>query len=379
MEIEVSVILPCLNEEETIGICIKKANECFEKNNICGEVIVVDNGSTDSSIERAKSEGGRVIFEKNRGYGSALRAGMESAYGKYIVMGDADDTYDFLEIDKFVELLRGGYDLVMGSRFKGKILPGAMSWSHRHIGNPILSKMLNLFFHGEISDAHCGLRAFTKEAYQKMNLRTTGMEFASEMVIHALKKNLKIGEIPIIYYPRKGESKLSSFRDAWRHIRFMLLYSPNYLFLLPASLIFLFGIILLIRLLFGPIWLFGRFWDIHVMVLSSIITILGWQVLNLGLCAKMYAHHMGIELTSFTQKIVKMFSLERALLLGGIISLIGLGFSLYVFIVWGKAGFGKLAQVKTGIVSLTLIAMGIGTIFSSFLVSMLEIKYLKEE
>jgi len=378
MEIEVSVVLPCLNEEETIGICIRKATECFKKNSICGEVIVVDNGSTDSSMEKAKSEGARLIFEKNRGYGSALRAGIESAHGKYIVIGDADDTYDFLEIDKFVELLRKGYDLVMGSRFKGEILRGAMSWSHRYIGNPILSRMLNLFFHGRISDAHCGLRAFTKQAYQRMNLRTTGMEFASEMVIHALKKNLKIGEIPITYYPRKGESKLSSFRDAWRHIRFMLLYSPNYLFLLPATLIFLFGITLLIRLLFGPIWFFGRFWDIHVMVFSSITTILGWQVLNLGLCAKMYAHHIGMELTGFTQKIIKMFSLERALLLGGIISLIGLGFSLYVFIVWGKAGFGELAQVKTAIVSLTLIAMGVGTIFSSFLVSMLEIKYLQE-
>jgi len=378
MEIEVSVILPCLNEEETIGICIRKATECFKKNSICGEVIVVDNGSTDSSTEKAKSEGAQLIFEKNRGYGNALRAGIESAHGKYIVIGDADDTYDFLEIGKFVDLIRKGYDLVMGSRFKGKILRGGMSWSHRYIGNPILSGMLNLFFHGRISDAHCGLRAFTKQAYQKMNLRTTGMEFASEMVIHALKKNLKIGEMPITYYPRKGESKLSSFRDAWRHIRFMLLYSPNYLFLLPASLIFLFGIILLVRLLLGPIWLFGRFWDIHVMVFSSIITILGWQVLNLGLCAKMYAYHIGLELTGFTQKIIKMFSLEKALLLGGIISLIGFGFSFYVFIVWAKAGFGELAQVKTAIVSLTLIAMGVGTIFSSFLVSMLEIKYLQE-
>jgi len=378
MEIEVSVILPCLNEEETIGICIRKATECFKKNSICGEVIVVDNGSTDSSMEKAKSEGAQLIFEKNRGYGSALRTGIESAHGKYIVIGDADDTYDFLEIDKFVDLLRKGYDLVIGSRFKGKILRGAMSWSHRYIGNPILSGMLNLFFHGKISDAHCGLRAFTKQAYQRMDLRTTGMEFASEMVIHALKRNLKISEIPIIYHPRKGESKLSSFRDAWRHIRFMLLYSPNYLFLLPASLIFLFGITLLVRLLLGPIWLFGRFWDIHVMVFSSIITILGWQVLNLGLCAKMYAYHIGLELTGFTQKIIKMFSLEKALLLGGIISLIGLGFSLYVFIVWAKAGFGELAQVKTAIVSLTLIAMGVGTIFSSFLVSMLEIKYLEE-
>jgi len=378
MEIEVSVIIPCLNEEETIGLCIRKASECFKKNNICGEIIVVDNGSTDSSIEKAKSEGAHIIFEKNRGYGSALRTGIESAHGKYIVMGDGDNTYDFLEIHKFVDLLRRGYNLVIGSRFKGKILPGAMSWSHRYIGNPILSKMLNLFFHGKISDAHCGLRAFTKGAYQRMNLRTTGMEFASEMVIHGLKKNLRIGEIPITYYSREGQSKLSSFRDAWRHIRFMLLYSPNYLFLFPACLIFLFGIILLVRLLFGPILLFGRFWDIHVMVFSSIITILGWQILNLGLCAKMYAHHIGLELTSLTQKIVKMFSLERALLLGGIISLIGLGFSLYVFIVWAKAGFGRLAQVKTGIVSLTLIAMGVGMIFSSFLVSMLEIKYLQE-
>lgn len=378
MSIKVSIVMPCLNEEQTLGPCIEKAKKGLKKVNLEGEIIVVDNGSTDNSIDIAKSKGARVIFEKTKGYGSALRAGIEAANGKYIVMGDADNTYDFSEIDKFIQPLQEDADIVMGSRFKGKILPKAMSWSHQYIGNPILSGMLNLFFHCKVSDSHCGLRAFTKKAYSQIAPRTKGMEFASEMVIHAIKKNLNIKEIPITYYPRKGESKLSSFSDAWRHIRFMLLYSPNYLFLFPATILFLIGISLLIRLLFGPIWLFGRSWDIHVVIFASMMTILGWQILNLGLCAKIYAFHIGLEMSEFTKKLIKIFNMERTILIGAIIALIGIMISLYILLIWSASGFGSLSQIKTGILSLTLIVMGVGMIFSAFLVSMLEIKYSKD-
>ena len=275
------------------------------------EIIVADNGSTDRSVEISEGLGARIVTVEDRGYGACLRGGITAARGKYIIMGDADDTYDFSEIGKFVQLLREGYDLVIGSRFRGKIMPGAMTWSHRHIGNPVLSRMLRRFFGGSISDAHCGLRAFTKEAYYLMDLHTTGMEFASEMVIHALKKGLKITEVPITYYPRRGQSKLSSFRDAWRHIRFMLLYSPNNLYFVPGGILFAIGLFLVIRLMFGPIWLFGRMWGIHVMLYGSMMTLLGWQILTLGLCAKVYARQIGLE--EENKGFLSWLTLERAL------------------------------------------------------------------
>lgn len=375
MAIEISLVLPCLNEQDTIRICVEKANKAFAGGGLSGEVVVVDNGSTDKSVEIAKNAGAVVVYESAKGYGSALRRGIDEANGKYIIMGDSDDTYDFLEIPKFVKLLREGYDLVMGSRFRGKILPGAMTWSHRYVGNPILSGMLRLFFGGKVSDAHCGLRGFSKEAYKKMGLHTTGMEFASEMVIHALKKKLKITEVPITYHVRRGESKLSSFRDAWRHIRFMLLYSPNYLFLLPAGVIFLAGFLINIRLLFGPIHFMGRGWDLHVAIFSGMLTILGWQILNLGFAAKAYSHIIGLEESNITRRFLEIFNLERTIIFGVLIFLCGLGMSLYILYVWAMASFGELAQIKTGIIALSFIAMGIQTIFTGFLTSYLQIKY----
>ncbi|MFA5858340.1 MAG: glycosyltransferase family 2 protein [Elusimicrobiota bacterium] len=377
-EIQVSVVLPCLNEEETIEASIKKGFAGITKTGLPGEVIVVDNGSTDKSVELSKNLGARVINESEKGYGNALRRGIDDAYGKYIIMGDSDDTYDFSELDKFVKLLKdGGYDLVMGSRFKGKILPGAMSWTHRYIGNPILSGILRVFFGGNVSDSHCGLRAFTKDAYKKMGLQTTGMEFASEMVIHALKLKLKIGEIPITYYPRRGESKLMGLRDAWRHTRFMLLYSPNYLFLLPGLLLFIPGIVMLITSLFGPLVLFGREWGIHVMVFASMMTILGWQILSLGLCAKSYALNIGLEESGRTKWLLRVFSIERAAAVSLIMILAGIGLILYILVTWMQHNFGALAEQKTALLAVTLITVGLQTIFSAFLTSMLQIKYRK--
>jgi glycosyltransferase involved in cell wall biosynthesis len=373
--IEVTVVLPCLNEEKTIASCVQKAMAAFRQLKTDGEVVVVDNGSTDKSVEIALENGARVVKETRKGYGSALRCGIEEARGEYIVMGDADDTYDFTQVSAFVKRLKEGYELVMGSRFSGNILPGAMTWSHRYIGNPILSGMLRLFFGGSVSDAHCGLRAFTKTAYRKMDLHTTGMEFASEMVIHALKKKLRISEIAITYYPRAGESKLSSLRDAWRHMRFMLIYSPNYLFFFPGMAFFFIGFLLTLRIFFGSLEFMGRIWDTHVMVFSSLSSIIGWQILMLGLAAKTFAAVVGLEEGKWTHRILGVFTLERSIIVGILLFLSGIGLSIYILVIWALTDFGALYQIKTGIVSVTLVAMGITTIFAAFLTSMLQIRY----
>ena len=374
---DVTLVIPCINEEQTIEACIRKAQASFSRSKLDGEIIVVDNGSTDKTIEISEKAGAVVIKETVKGYGSALRRGIEAAKGKYIVMGDGDDTYDFTGIDKFAAKLKEGYDLVMGSRFKGKILPGAMTWSHRYIGNPILSGMLRLFFGGTITDSHCGFRAFTKEAYRRMNLHTIGMEFASEMVIHCLKKKLKIAEIPITYYPRLGESKLDSFKDAWRHIRFMLLYSPGYLFLVPGLLIFLICFCATVKLVFSPIYAFGRFWDVHPMVFCAIFTLLGWQILSIGIAAKAYAYEIGLDQDVFLRNFIKCITLEKSLLIGMGMILIGVSLMFYIYFSWAKNNFGELTEVKTGILALMFTSMGFQTIFAAFLRSMLQIAYKK--
>jgi len=373
--VEISVVLPCLNEENTIDTCIKKAKDVFNRLNIIGEVIVVDNGSTDGTAEKALAAGAKVVYEQKRGYGYALRRGIEEARGRYVVVCDGDDTYDLAELHKFIEALREGNDLVIGSRFKGKILKGAMAWTNRYIGNPLLTGMIKIFFRANLSDTQSGYRGFSKDVYKKMDLKTTGMEFASEMIVHALKKKMKIKEVPITYYPRRGESKLSKFRDAWRHIRFILLYSPTYLFNLPGLVIFLAGAILMLRLLLGPIYFLGRAWDVHVMVFSGMLTILGWQILNIGLAAKVFTSSIGLENSKTIRKMLNFFSLERGIVLGAFIVLIGVALIGYIFYVWMKNNFGYLAQVKTAIAALVAIVIGVQTIFSFFLFSVLQIKY----
>lgn len=372
---EVSLVMPCLNEEKTIGICIKKAFDAFKTEGIDGEVIVIDNGSTDNSASIAESMGAKVIEQPIRGYGSAYLMGLEEANGKYIIMADADNTYDLQEIGKFLIPLRQGYEFCIGSRFRGKILTGAMPWLHRYIGNPILTWILNLFFHGKISDAHCGMRAITKEAYKKMNLKTLGMEFASEMVILALKTKLKIKEIPITYHPREGESKLASFKDGWRHLRFMLLYSPTYLFLIPGMASFFIGLMLLLLLLPGPIRISNLYFDIHYMVLGSLLAILGFQIVNLGLYAKSYSLSEHFEESDkVIEWFLKHFNLERGIVIGALVTLVGLGINLYILIRWITTNFGPLSEVRTGLAGLTFMVIGIQTIFSSFFLSILGIR-----
>jgi len=379
-EVEVSVVMPCLNEEATIGICIQKAKMALKKMGVPGELIIADNGSTDASVEIAQSLGAEVVHQPIRGYGAAYLAGIETAKGKYIVIGDSDDTYDFSEIEKFVQPLREGYELVMGSRFSGEILPGAMPWLHQYIGNPVLTGILNILFKANVTDAHCGMRAFTQEAYDKMNLKTTGMEFASEIVIKAAKAGLKITEVPITYYPRKGESKLNSFRDGWRHLRFMLLLSPTHLFFIPGILLFLIGLIGTLLLLPGPLKIAGRAYDVHVMTVTSLLALLGFQVILLGLYARTYAIVSGLEKRDrLIEWMWKHFSLEKGLLLGAASFALGFIVDAWILLKWIRSGFGALSEVRTALFALLLMALGAQTIFSSFFLSILGIRKIKRQ
>lgn len=372
--VEVSVVMPCLNEGNTIGACIQKALEAFQQEGLAGEVIVCDNGSTDDSAIIARSLGARVVHEPARGYGSAYLKGIAEAKGRYIVIGDSDNTYDFSELGGFVDLLRDGYDLVMGSRFKGRILPGAMPWAHQYIGNPALTGILNVFFRTGVSDAHCGIRAFTREAYERMQLRATGMEFASEMVIKAARTGLAIGEVPVTYYPREGESKLRSLRDGWRHLRFMLLLTPTYLFVIPGLTLSLVGFILLLALVRGPIQIGDFPLDVHPMVLGSLLAILGFQTASLGLYAKTFARieHYD-ESDPLTSLVKKHFTLERGIVIGLLLVGCGLGIFLYILALWLKnPEFGGLIHLREAILAMTLMVTGVQTIFSSFFLSIME-------
>src|SRR5690242_2525278 len=288
-ELVVSVVIPCLNEEGNIEHCVSVAKGVLEEHAIPGEVIVADNASEDRSAELATAAGARVVHEPRRGYGSAYLAGFSAARGRYIVMADADLTYDFHEIPKFVEHLDAGAEMVMGDRMDN-IHPGAMPWLHRYVGNPVLTGILNLFFRTGISDAHCGMRALRRDVLPRLDLRTTGMEFASEMVIRASKEKLRISEFPIQYHPRGGESKLSSWRDGWRHLRFLLVHSPTHLFILPGAVMAFLGV-LISALVLSQVDLFGRAWDLHTMIAGSLLTIIGTQVVALGLAAHAYGKY----------------------------------------------------------------------------------------
>lgn len=373
--IEVSLVLPCLNEEEAIGICIKKIKEVFAKQGIVGEIIVADNGSVDRSREIAQSLGAKVVLELRKGYGAAYLRGLREVKSKYIIIGDSDNTYDFYDIPKFLKLLKEGYGFVLGSRFKGRMRKGAMPWLNRYIGNPILSGIFRLFFHTRLSDVLCGIRAFTNEAYSKMKLRTLGMEFATEMIVAALQNRLKIGEIAIDYHPRKGKSKLKPFSDAWRYVRFMLLYCPVWLYFIPGMLGFVFGMAMLLLLLRGPFLFLGRYWDIHVMVFGSVICILSYQILNLGIYAHTYAiRQRFIRYDRFTLFFQRHFSLEKGIILGAIFFLLGLVINLSIFIEWFFKHFGALYRIRESVLAMTLLVIGLQTIFSSFFVSLLFLK-----
>ena len=368
----ISVVIPCLNEAQSVGACVEKALRGITKAGLTGEVVVVDNGSTDGSGQLAAAAGARVVVEPRRGYGSAYLRGFEEARGRYFVMGDADETYDFEDLDRFVRPLHErDVDMVMGSRLKGDILPGAMPWSHRWIGNPILSGMLKLLFRTSVSDSHCGMRSFTRDAYRRMGLRTTGMEFASEIVVNALRKDLTIEEIPITYYPRAGDSKLESFRDAWRHVRFMLLFSPSHLFLLPGLFLLVAGGAAIVLLGGGPREILGRTWDFHTLLFGCLAVILGFDLLVFDTLAKRFSIAAGfVEPGKWLERRIRFFTLERGLLIGGLVFLAGLGLEAKIVWDWARAGYGEMMAVRGVVLGMTAMVLGAQAAFASFLFSL---------
>jgi len=370
--VDVSVIIPSLNEEKSIRICIEKVKKVFREYNMDGEIIVSDN-STDRTPEIARSLGAKVITPDKRGYGYAYLYALKYARGKYIIIGDADNTYDFLEIPKLLEpLKKGEADLVIGSRFKGKILPGAMPWLHKYIGNPILTWFLNVFFKAGVSDAHSGFRAFTREALEKIKLRCHGMEFASEMIIEAVRRGLRIKEVPITYYPREGESKLSSFRDGWRHLKFMLLQTPKHLYYIPGFFMFIFGLSLVILMNLTTVRIGHVVLGVNSIIAGSLLAIVGYQVIFLGLFSSIYGHSKGyLELDRLTRFISERISLEKGATIGLAVFIAGFLYALSLIIKWIQSGFKELPEVNQSILGLTLLVIGLQTIFFSFFLSML--------
>lgn len=371
---KISVVMPCLNEEKTIGICIKKVKNVFKKYNLNGEIVIGDNGSTDKSIEIAKDSGARIVHQPKKGYGNAYHAGIAAAQGKYIIMGDSDNTYDFSIINDFINPLRKGYDMVIGDRFANTIQKEAMPFLHRYVGNPVLSAILRILFKVKVKDAHCGIRSFTREAYDKLNLKTEGMEYASEMIIAAARENLKIKELPIDYGVREGESKLETFKDGWRHLKFMLIMSPSYLFLVPGIFLTFLGLLLVVWMTFGPIKLGSITLDIHPMFLGALLTITGFQVVNFGLFTKIYAYTEGLISKDKTHKFSeKYLSVERLLKVGIIIFSLGVMLGIYVFYTWYNVNFGELYEIRKSLTSMILIILGLQIVFSSFFYGILDI------
>jgi glycosyltransferase involved in cell wall biosynthesis len=368
----VSVVIPCLNEAGNIESCVTAALQALRKMGVQGEVVVADNDSEDDSARLAEQAGARVVVERRRGYGSAYLAGFAASTGRYIVMADADLTYDFNDIPRFVDALEEGAEMVIGDRMDN-IQPGAMPWLHRYVGNPILTGLLNLFFRTGVKDAHCGMRALRRDVLARLDLRTTGMEFASEMVIRAAKENLRIAEFPIEYHPRGGESKLSSFRDGWRHLRFLLVHSPNHLFIVPGAA--LAGVGTLIVVLVGSgLSFFGRAWGLHALIGGALLMIVGTQVLALGLCAHAYGTYFMGEKDPWFDRMRARFRLEHGLLLGGAFALVGIVMGAVIVVTWISHGFGSLADERLAVIAASLVIVGIQIFFSSFLLSILGLR-----
>ncbi|MDD5492390.1 MAG: glycosyltransferase family 2 protein [bacterium] len=382
-KIKLSIIIPCLNEEETLARCIKKARASFASLSIIGEVIVADNGSSDRSPAIAAENGALIIEVLDRGYGAALRGGIARASGEYIIMGDADDSYDFREIAPFLQKLEEGYDLVMGCRLPkggGKIMTGAMPWKHRWIGNPILSAIGKLFFRSPVTDFHCGLRAFRRAAYEIMDLHTTGMEFASEMVIKASLKGMKVTEVPITLY-KDGRSRpphLRSWRDGWRHLRFMLLYSPRWLFLIPGMVLLLLGTVIGTILTFKMVTIGTITFGLNTLLICAMSILVGFQLIMFSIFTKVFAISEGLlPADQRIEKMNKVINLETGLLVGALFSLIGLGFILYALYYWREHGFGPISfseSLRLTIPGITILTIGVEIIFSSFFLSILGLR-----
>lgn len=375
---QISVVIPCLDEEEAVGKVVDQALEGIRRSGRTGEVIVVDNGSTDRSAEIAERHGARVVSERRRGYGSAYLTGLAESRGDYIVMGDADETYPLQELTPFVDRLEHRDDLVIGSRFAGTMHADAMPFLNRFVGNPILTGMLNLLFGVKVSDAHCGMRAVRRDALEVLELHSTGMEFASEMVFKAYRRGLKVSEIPIDYFPRVGESKLNRFGDAWRHVRFMLLYSPSWLYLYPGAAMLLLGIVGMLVLASGPVDIFGRTWQIHTMLAFVTLTLIGAQVIQLGVFARTYARVRIGELDPLLDRIRRHLSLERGLLVGGLLAALAFAGLVAVAVEWAAHGFGALGRAYETALLATALGLGIQIVFGAFFLALLTMPLRRE-
>ena len=377
--VEISIVMPCLNEAETLATCIQKAQRAIASEKLAAEIIVADNGSTDGSQAIAEEHGARVVTVARKGYGSALIAGIEVARGRFVIMGDADDSYDFTAIAPLIEKLRAGYDLVMGNRFLGGIESGAMPWSHRWIGNPVLTLISRIFFHTPVGDAHCGLRGFRKDAYVRMRLRATGMEFASEMVIKASLKGMRIAEVPVSLRPdgRSRPPHLRTWRDGWRHLRFMLLFSPRWLFLYPGMALFAAGFLLSAALLGGPIYVAGLRLDIHTLLVAGFLALVGYQLVLFAVFTKIFAIRSGFHPPhTMLETVFRYVTLEVGVAVGAVMALTGLIALIVAVASWGAVGFGSLdpsLTMREVIPAVVLLALGTQTVFASFFISILSI------
>jgi glycosyltransferase involved in cell wall biosynthesis len=378
---ELSIVMPCLNESETLAACIDKAIGFMEKHHIAGEVVIADNGSSDGSQTIAAVHGARVVPVPVRGYGAALIGGIRAARGRYVIMADADDSYDLVHLMPFVEKLRDGYELVMGNRFQGGIAAKAMPLLHRYLGNPVLTGIGRLFFRSPIGDFHCGIRGFDKAALLKLDLQTTGMEFASEMIVKATLNKLRMAEVPAALSPdgRSRPPHLRSWHDGWRHLRFLLVYCPRWLFLYPGLLLMGLGLIVMAMLMPGPRPVGGVVFDIHTMLYAAMGVIVGFQIVAFAFFSKVYAMKTRLIANHERQeKILQLFTLERGLILGIAFCLVGLTASVYAVFTWGSVSFGPLQPVqmmRITIPSLTCLCVGIQMVFASFFLSVLDIKH----
>jgi len=374
---EVSVVMPCLNEVQTLKVCIEKIRRTFESQRIAGEIIIADNGSTDGSPELALELGAKVAHIERRGYGNALMGGIAAATGTFVIMGDSDDSYDFNHIPLFLEKLRQGYDLVMGNRFQGGIKPGAMPPLHRYLGNPVLSFLGRIFFRSPIGDFHCGLRGFSKAAYEKLNMRTTGMEFASEMVVKATLMGLRVTEVPTTLSPdgRDRAPHLRTWRDGWRHLRFMLLYSPRWLFLYPGILLMIAGLAVGTWLLPHSRTLGGLTFDVHTLLYAMVAVLIGFQAVTFAVFSKIFAITEGLLPSDpRLDRFLKVITLEVGLAIGAILILVGLGGSFYAVHVWSSRNFGPLnvsVVLRTVTPSVLALTLGCQILLSSFFLSVL--------
>jgi len=372
--VDISVVLPCLNEEKTVAACVGKARRWFQSARLRGEVIVVDNGSTDRSRERAREAGARVIDEPTRGYGAAHRRGFAEARGRIIVMADADDTYDLSDLGPLIEPLSRGYDMVVGNRLK-TLSPGSMTWSHRFIGTPLLTALLGLFSGSRLGDSQCGLRAFTREACERISPKSAGMELASEMILKGARRGLRMTEVPIPYYPRVAESKLNTFRDGWRHLRFLLLHTPTYAFFLPGAVLFLIGLLSLAVTL-------ARAGGIHIgsldwqpLFAGGILLAIGSNALILGVATSLYAESKGIVAEG---RLIQFYrdhlSLERVLLFGVALLLVGGALDAYIFLEWLRHGEAGQNVAGVAAVAQSCLIIGANVCLGGFLAALIDIE-----